>query len=106
MNGVRDRDQFRRLVVALEPWLDQVVIVGGWAHQLFRLHPHAQDLDYAPLWTVDTDVAVPTKLTVGKEDIRARLMAQGFAEEFLGDDHPPATHYRLGEKPLNSTRSS
>jgi hypothetical protein len=96
MNGVQDPGPFRRLVAALEPWLDQVVIVGGWAHQLYRLHPHAQELDYPPLTTLDTDVAVPAKLPVGEQDIRARLLAHGFMEEFLGDDHPPATHYRLG----------
>ena len=96
MNGVRDLDLFRRLVAALEPWLDQVVIVGGWAHQLYRLHPHAQELDYPPLTTLDTDVAVPANLPVGEQDIRARLLAHGFTEEFLGDDHPPATHYHLG----------
>lgn len=96
MNGVQDPDPFRRLVAALEPWLDQVVIVGGWAHRLYRLHPHAQDLDYPPLMTLDTDVAVPAKLPVGEQDICARLLAHGFTEEFLGDDHPPVTHYRLG----------
>jgi len=96
MNGVQDPDPFRRLVAALEPWLDQVVIVGGWAHQLYRLHPYAQKLDYPPLTTLDTDVAVPAKLPVGEQDIRARLLAHGFTEEFLGDDRPPATHYRLG----------
>jgi hypothetical protein len=96
MTGVRQFDPFRRLVSALEPWLDQVVIVGGWAHQLYRLHPHAQHLDYAPLATLDTDVAVPAQLPVGEQDVRARLLAHGFTEEFLGDDHPPATHYRLG----------
>jgi len=96
MNGVQDPDPFRRLVAALEPWLDQVVIIGGWAHQLYRLHSHAQELDYPPLTTLDTDVAVPAKLPVGEQDIRARLLAHGFTEEFLGDDHPPATHYRLG----------
>jgi len=96
MNGVQDPDPFRRLVAALEPWLNQVVIVGGWAHHLYRLHPHAQKLDYPPLTTLDTDVAVPAKLPVGEQDIRARLLAHGFTEEFLGDDHPPATHYRLG----------
>lgn len=26
------------------------------------------------------------------------LLAHGFAEEFFGDDHPPATHYRLGDE--------
>src|SRR5260370_6524019 len=96
MNDVQDPDPFRRLVTALAPWLDQVVIVGGWAHQLYRLHPRAQELDYPPLTTLDTDVAVPAKLPAGEQDIRERLLAYGFTEEFLGDDHPPATHYRLG----------
>ena len=94
MNGVQD--PFGRLVAALEPWLDQVVIVGGWAHQLYRLHPNAQELPYPPLTTLDTDVAVPERLPVGEQDIRARLLAHGFTEEFLGHDHPPATHYHLG----------
>ena len=40
-----DVEYFARLVDALEPWLDQVVIIGGWAHRLYRLHPLAQPLD-------------------------------------------------------------
>ena len=31
-----------------------------------------------------------------ERDIRSRLIAHGFEEEFAGDDRPPATHYRLG----------
>jgi hypothetical protein len=96
MNGVQDPDPFNRLVVALGPWLDQVVIVGGRAHQLYRLHSRAQQLEYPPLTTLDTDIAVPAKLPVRGQGIRERLLAHGFTEEFLGDDHPPATHYRLG----------
>jgi hypothetical protein len=91
-------DPFRRVLSALEPWLSQVVIVGGWAHQLYRVHPHAQHLDYPPLTTLDTDVAVPAQLRVGEQDIRGRLLAHGFREEFMGDDRPPATHYRLGDE--------
>lgn len=30
------QDPFTRLIVAIEPWLDQIVIVGGWAFQLYR----------------------------------------------------------------------
>jgi hypothetical protein len=97
MNGVQD--PFGRLVAALEPWLDQVVIVGGCAHQLYRLHPDAQELGYPPLTTLDTDVAVPEKLPVREQDIRTRLLAHGFTEESLGHDHPPATHYYLGGEP-------
>ena len=95
MNGVQDLHQFTRLVVALEPWLDQLVIIGGWAHQLYRLEPRAQALDYAALMTLDADVAAPSKLSAGKRDIRDRLLSHDFTEEFLGDDRPPATHYRL-----------
>src|SRR6266478_3248182 len=53
----------RRLRVwsRLSPWLDQVVVIGGWAHRLHRLHPAAQALDYAPLQTLDADVALPTR---------------------------------------------
>jgi hypothetical protein len=99
MNGVQDRRFFNRLVAALEPWLDKIVIVGGWAHQLYRLHLYAQGLDYPPLMTLDADVAVPAQLPAGGQDIRQRLLAQGFTEELFGDDHPPATHYRLGGDP-------
>src|SRR5580658_9534869 len=96
MNDVQDPDSFKRLAAALTPWLDQVVIVGGWAHRLYRLHPNAQRLDYPPLMTLDADVAVPAKMPAREPDIRKRLVAHGFTEEILGDHHPPATHYRLG----------
>jgi hypothetical protein len=41
-----DFENFGRRIEALTPWLDQVVIIGGWAHRLYRLHPSAQQLDY------------------------------------------------------------
>jgi hypothetical protein len=34
-----DVEYFARLIDAPEPWLDQVVIIGGLAHRLYRLHP-------------------------------------------------------------------
>lgn len=87
---------FERLLHALAPWQDQMVIIGGWAHRLYRLHPQAVKLDYPPLTTLDTDVAIPEALPVNERDIRDRLHAAGFTEEFFGDEQPPATHYRLG----------
>jgi hypothetical protein len=60
VSGVRD--PFSRLIGALEPWLAQVVIIGGWAHRLYRHHSTAQELDYPPLGTLDTDIAVPLNL--------------------------------------------
>jgi len=61
-NARDDLKSFAGLVDVLAPWLDQVVIVGGWAHRLYRLHTLAQPLEYEPLATLDTDVAVPDKL--------------------------------------------
>ena len=63
MAGVSEFEYFARLVDALDPWIDRVVIIGGWAHRLYRLHPLAQPLDYEPLGTFDADVAVPLDLT-------------------------------------------
>lgn len=45
--------------------------------------------------TLDADIAVPRSLPVEWQDIRERLISSGFTEEFLGKDHPPATHYHL-----------
>jgi hypothetical protein len=96
MNEHSENGQFARLILALEPWLTQVVIIGGWAHRLYRLHPNAQRVDYLPLTTLDTDIAVPARLKVTDTNVRKRLIAHGFEEERLGEDQPPATHYRLG----------
>jgi hypothetical protein len=92
-----DIEGFSRLITALDPWLDRVVIVGGWAHRLYHLHPAAQKLDFAPLMTLDADVALPQTLPPQTPTIREALVAHGFQEEFRGDDMPPATLYHLGD---------
>jgi hypothetical protein len=101
-----DLQAFARLIESLTPWLDQVVIIGGWAHRLHRLHPAAKTLDYAPLTTLDADVALPIDLKVEGQDIYQRLQANGFQAQFLGEHKPPSTHYHLtAERGANSTRS-
>jgi hypothetical protein len=93
-----DLDGLSKLLEALDPWLPQVVIVGGWAHRLFRYHPRAQAVPYQPLLTLDTDIAIPIRLEVREYDLGARLASAGFKEQFLGENQPPATHYRLGDQ--------
>jgi hypothetical protein len=46
MNGQADNEALARLIVAIEPWLGEVAIIGGWAHRLYRFHPSAQALYY------------------------------------------------------------
>jgi hypothetical protein len=88
---------FSRLIAALDPWLNQIVIVGGWAHRLYHLHPSAEKLDFAPLMTLDADIALPSTLPAQTPTIREALVMNGFEEEFRGDDMPPATLYHLGD---------
>lgn len=95
MSSGPDHAGFARLVHALGPWLEQVVIVGGWAHRLYHLHPSAQAMDFAPLMTFDADVALSGRVPSRQPSIRELLVAAGFHEDFRGDDRPPATHYRL-----------
>lgn len=35
--GIRDADVFAELVRALEPYLEEIVFIGGWVHAL-QLH--------------------------------------------------------------------
>ena len=84
-------EAFSKFIAALDPWLGEVVLVGGWAHRLYRLDSRARKLDYLPLTTLDGDVAVPPKLK------KNRPYGAGFEEEFIGEDRPPATHYHCGK---------
>ena len=97
MNANPEFASFARLIESLRPWLDQVVVVGGWAHRLHRFHPLAQRLQYEPLATLDADVALPGRLRVAEDEIYQRLAANGFEAEFLGHHRPPAAHYRLSD---------
>ena len=90
-------EPFAKFIVALEPWLGEAVLVGGWAHRLYRLDSRARKLDYMPLTTLDGDVAVPARLKEQESTVRDRLLEAGFHEDFAGEDHPPATHYHYGK---------
>jgi hypothetical protein len=97
MSDYSENEAFARLIAAIEPWLGEIVIIGGWAHRLYRLHPIAQTLDYTPLATFDADIAIPSRVSRRDQDIRERLLAADFSEGPLGNNKPPATHYQLTE---------
>jgi hypothetical protein len=98
LNTAKEMQDFARLIQALNPWLHQLVVIGGWAHRLYRIHPLAQELDYPPLVTLDTDVAIPNRLPAGEANIAQRLREYDFNEDLLGDHQPPVTQYRLGSE--------
>lgn len=55
----RELEELRTVVQALGPYLGEVVLVGGWAHRMFRVHPWARERDFVPLSTQDFDFAIP-----------------------------------------------
>ncbi len=91
---MEDSEPFARLLQAVRPWLGHLVIVGGWAHRLHRLHPLAGTPSYQPLRTRDVDVAISLQAPL-EGNIRQALEDAGFSRRFRGDDAPPVTHYLL-----------
>jgi hypothetical protein len=94
---VNDFAAFARLIKALRPWLGHLVVVGGWAHRLHRLHPLARPPAYQPLLTRDADLAFGSGARLAG-NLGAALEKAGFREELLSDHTPPVTHYRLGDE--------
>lgn len=93
---MNDRAAFVRLVRALAPWETRLLFVGGWAHRLYRLHPHAAPPAYQPLATLDADVAFAQREQLDG-DIRAALQTAGFEQQLTGDHRPPVSRYTLGD---------
>jgi nucleotidyltransferase-like protein len=94
---MEDLANFARLVEAVRPWLTHLVIVGGWAHRLHRLHPLALSPEYQPLRTRDVDLAFSLNAPL-TGNLRDALQRAGFKEELSGEYTPPVTHYYLGEE--------
>lgn len=92
-----ERAIFARVAVALEPYLNHLIFVGGWAHRLYEHHPCASPLDFSPLATLDADLATPPDLPVIGKPINVLLGDVGFKEHLGGDEAPPVSRYELGE---------
>jgi hypothetical protein len=97
MLEMKDLIEFGKLLEALGPWQGRVVIVGGWAHRLYRFHPESNPPEYIPVTTKDADVALSLNQPLG-DDIGSALKANGFRADLRGDVTPPVTHYRLGDE--------
>ena len=94
---MNDMHDFGRLLHALRPWLGELVIVGGWAHRLYRMRPNVPTLPYQPLRTLDADLAFSERAPLDG-DMNAALKAAGFRKELAGEHTPPVTWYRLDAK--------
>ena len=94
---MNDLEAFAKLVQALDPWRGQLVFIGGWCHRLHTLHPKANQLEYQPVFTRDTDLAFNRGASL-EGDIKSALHAKGFNERLSGEFKPPIAWYTLGEE--------
>lgn len=85
-----------RLIQAIEPWRAHLIVVGGWAHRLYRFHPKATVPPYQSISTRDTDLAFANQAPL-EGDIKTALARAGFTEELSGEHVPPVTRYTLGD---------
>jgi hypothetical protein len=72
--------EFSRLAIALQPWSQQIVFVGGWAFRLYGYEPRAYTVDHKPIFTQDADVAYD-KRELLEGDIKTALDGAGFIEQ-------------------------
>lgn len=88
-------DALRRAhrVLATAPF--PLVVAGGWAARLLRLHPLAQRVSFAAVGTSDFDVAVADKPPGRGRLVGEALSAEGFVADLKSDDRPPVAAYVL-----------
>jgi hypothetical protein len=86
---------FRKLVQTLNPYLGELVCIGGCANALYRHHPLAAKDGPAYLGTMDVDWAVCPPLQVKAESklVAALMSGSGFKEEMLGGKAEPVVKY-------------
>jgi len=72
------------------PYLDRLVLVGGFAVRLYELHPRASQATIRVLRTFDADFATANdRIPVVGESLTGLAEAAGFRRDFRGDHAPP-----------------
>lgn len=77
---------------AIEPYLGDVVVAGGWVPHIYELLYDATTAGRSPR-TRDIDLAVRRSVPVKDKSIDRLLVEAGFACEFHSLDTPPVTKY-------------
>lgn len=77
---------------AIEPYLDVVVVAGGWVPHIYELLYDANTVGRSPR-TRDIDLALPRSVPIRDRSIDELLKDAGFRCEFHSLDSPPVTKY-------------
>src|SRR3990172_9869791 len=91
----RSPDDFLAHVLwTFRPYLDTLVLVGGFAVRLYEIHPRAVPAAVRVLRTFDADLATPSGgIPLAGESLSALAEAAGFKPDFRGDHIPPVMKF-------------
>lgn len=81
---------------AIEPYLAEVVVAGGWVPHVYELLYDATRVGRSPR-TRDIDLAVPRSIAVKGKSIDELLVDAKFKCEFRSQTTPPVTKYLATE---------
>lgn len=80
------------VLTLLEPYLSDIVVVGGWVPYLMALS-HRREVRHEPLLTRDIDIAVPRELKTAGAEIDQILRASGLEYSYRSLFDPPVVSF-------------
>ncbi len=90
-----DESDLLAVLRPMEPYLDQIVVCGGWTLVLYRRWV-LKDGGPLPMATMDLDLAVPAKVGVAGRTLDQLLLEAGFRENFIGREGPAISYIKEG----------
>lgn len=84
---------FIQYLEALGPYLDQLVIAGGWVPHLYAQY-YGQPIPSRALYTVELDTGIPSNSFVDKDpSLDKTILEAGFSHQFASLENPPVVKY-------------
>jgi hypothetical protein len=85
---------FYRVLTSIQTYLQDLILVGGFASLLYRFHEKAEQPDIPPLITYDVDLASQGEVPIRSgKSIHESLEGAGLKEELLGKYEQPIVRY-------------
>jgi hypothetical protein len=92
----RQREVFARTVRALEPYADDIVLVGGWVHALYLAEANSAA---RAIYTSDIDFTIPARLIGGDRPALVDLVTSaGYEIDHLDEAAGINSFWQSGEK--------
>jgi hypothetical protein len=89
---------FKKAISALQPYLNDIVCIGGCATALYRYHKLSNNVPWDFIGTFDFDAAVPQKLSqINRAPVAEIMRDAGFTEKSYGTGNMPVIKYVQGD---------